>query len=61
MGIDEYFAIGGQQVWVVEPENRMALVYRSRNDMRELTENDTLIGEGALEGFSLPIASLFVE
>jgi hypothetical protein len=27
----------------------------------ELTENDTLIGEGALKGFSPPVASLFVE
>jgi Uma2 family endonuclease len=59
--IDEYFAIGAQRVWVVEPENRTVLVYRSRNEMSELTEDDTLVGEGALEGFSLPVASLFAE
>jgi hypothetical protein len=29
--------------------------------MSELTEDDTLVGEGALEGFSLPVASLFAE
>jgi hypothetical protein len=29
--------------------------------MSELTENDTLAGEGVLEGFSLPVASLFAE
>ena len=59
--IDEYFAIGVQQVWIVEPEDRAVLVYRSRSDMRELAENDTLVGEGVLEGFSLPVASLFAE
>lgn len=59
--IDEYFAIGVQHVWVVEPENRAVLVYHSRHDIRELTENDTLVGEGALEGFSLPVASLFAD
>ena len=57
--IDEYFAIGIQWVWVIEPEDHAVLVYHSRTDMRELTENDTLVGEGALEGFSLPVASLF--
>jgi len=59
--LNEYFLIGVQQVWVVEPEDRAVLVYRSAADVRELSENDTLVGEGMLGGFSLPVADLFTE
>lgn len=57
--IDEYFAIGVQWIWVVEPEDQVVQIYHSRTDARELTKNDTLVGEGVLEGFNLPVASLF--
>jgi Uma2 family endonuclease len=59
--LEDYFSIGVQRVWVVEPENRAVLVYRSITEMQRLGEGDTLIGEGALEGFTLPVASLFEE
>lgn len=57
--IEEYFGIGVERVWVVEPENRAVLVYRSPSEARRLGEGDTLEGEGALSGLTLPIASLF--
>lgn len=57
--IKEYFAIGVVWVWVVEPDNRAVLVYRSSTEMQQFTEQDTLVGEGALEGFSLPLTDLF--
>lgn len=57
--IEEYFAIGVKWVWVIEPENRAVLVYRSNTEMHKLGEEDTLKGEGILEGFTLPVASLF--
>ncbi|MCS7220491.1 MAG: Uma2 family endonuclease [Anaerolineae bacterium] len=57
--IEEYFAIGVERVWVVDPENRAVLVYRSNTEMRQLGEGDILKGEGILEGFTLPVASLF--
>jgi Uma2 family endonuclease len=57
--INEYFAVGVQQIWVVEPENRSILVYRSATEVRTLLENDVLAGEGPLEGFSLPVAAIF--
>jgi Uma2 family endonuclease len=59
--LEDYFSIGVQRVWVVEPENRAVLVYRSATEMQRLGEGDTLAGEGALEGFTLPVASLFEE
>ncbi len=57
--IEEYFAIGVAWVWIVEPERRQVLVYRSPTEMTALSEPDTLKGEGVLTGFSLPLAELF--
>ncbi len=59
--IEEYFAIGVERVWVVEPENKAILVYSSPTEARRLGHADTLDGEGVLAGFSLPIASLFAD
>jgi Uma2 family endonuclease len=59
--LTEYFRIGVRWVWVIEPESRAVLVYRSVNDVHELKEGDILTGEGSLEGFALPVASLFEE
>ncbi len=57
--IGEYFAIGVDRVWVVEPPTRSVLVYESPTTQRQLGEGDILEGEGVLEGFSLPVARLF--
>jgi Uma2 family endonuclease len=59
--IKEYFEIGVQQIWIVEPENGSVLVYRSLTEIHTLMESDTLIGEGPLEGFSLPVLSIFTK
>lgn len=57
--IEEYFAIGVGHVWIVEPENRAVQVYRSRDAVRTLSEDDTLEGEGPLDGFSVAVRALF--
>lgn len=57
----EYFAIGVERVWLVDPERRLIQVYRSPTELAQLAETDTLTGEGVLEGFSLPVAELFEE
>jgi len=54
----EYFAIGVRWVWIVEPENRTVLVFRSITDMQQYGMHDMLSGEGVLDGFTLTIASL---
>lgn len=56
----DYFSIGVERVWVVEPRNRTVLVFSSTTDMEELDEGDVLRGQGALEGFAMPVAELFV-
>lgn len=57
--LEEYFAIGVQWVWVVEPPQRAVLVFRSPTDAQRFGADDTLKGEGVLEGFELPLAALF--
>jgi Uma2 family endonuclease len=59
--LEEYFAIGVRWVWIVEPENRAVLAYRSSTDVQKFAENDTLTGEGILQGFTLSVATLFGE
>lgn len=55
----EYFAIGVDVVWVVEPEQRSVLVYRGGLAPEALGEGDILRGEGLLEGLEIPLAALF--
>ncbi|HLF03134.1 MAG TPA: Uma2 family endonuclease [Anaerolineales bacterium] len=57
--IEEYFSIGVQQVWIVEPDNRAVRIYRSATEMQKLSESDVLKGEGPLTGFEMPVAKLF--
>lgn len=59
--LDDYFSIGVERVWIVEPDRRTVLVYRSPTDLSELREGDLLRGEGVLHGFELPVADLFAD
>lgn len=57
--LEDYFSIAVERVWVVEPENRAVLVYRSPTEFNLLRAGDLLRGEGALEGFELPVEAVF--
>jgi Uma2 family endonuclease len=57
--IEEYFGIGVERVWIVEPANRAVQVYRSRDAVRTLSEDDTLEGDGILDGFAIAVRALF--
>jgi Uma2 family endonuclease len=59
--LNEYFAIGVERVWLVDPPNQVVYVYRTPTESVRLTIHDTLHGEGVLEAFSLGLADLFVE
>lgn len=59
--IAEYFAIGVERVWIVEPEKKQLLVYRSPTDFTQLNQQETVHGEGILEGFALPLHELFAD
>ena len=54
-----YLEAGTQLVWVIKPTSKTVNVYRSETDITLLTRNDTLSGEGVVEGFSCQVAALF--
>jgi Uma2 family endonuclease len=55
----EYLGAGTRLVWVVEPRTRSVTAYRSRDDIRLLTEGDVLEGDDVLPGFAVPVARIF--
>ena len=55
----EYLDAGTKMVWVIEPIAKTVIVYRSRNDIKILTQNDTLTGEEVVEGFQCAVAEIF--
>ena len=57
--LEEYFSIGVDRVWIVEPESKTVRVFRASTSYIKLTESDTLSGDGVLEGFELPLSELF--
>ncbi len=57
--LEEYFAVGAQLIWVVDPRRQKLHIYRSLTDLEILTVQDTLIGGEVLPGFQVPVAELF--
>lgn len=59
--LEEYLALGVDLVWIVDPERRYVLAYRSLLEVERFEEGDVLTDEEILPGFSLPVADLFSE
>lgn len=55
----DWLAAGTRLVWLVSPECRAVTVYRSRNDIAVLTEDDVLKGEDVVPGWKLPVRDIF--
>lgn len=55
----EYLASGTRLVWVVDPATRSVGVYRSRLEIRLLTEGDILDGGDVLPELRIPVSDLF--
>jgi Uma2 family endonuclease len=53
--VGEYLESGTRLVWVLDPETRSAIVYRSMTDVRRLEEGDRLDGEDVLPGFRVAL------
>jgi Uma2 family endonuclease len=57
--VSEWLAAGCPTIVVVNPRRRTAMVYRSRSDIVELTEDDVLDGGDVVPGWTLPLRELF--
>jgi Uma2 family endonuclease len=55
----DWLAAGTRLVWLVSPACRTVTVYRSRNDIAVLTEDDVLEGEDVVPGWRLPVRDIF--
>lgn len=55
----EYFNIGVELAWVVEPRHKRVHVYRSLTEVETLAETDTLTGGEVLPGLAFTVGKLF--
>lgn len=55
----DYLEAGTRIVWLIEPGTGTVTVYRSRDDIRLLREEDELDGGDLLPGLLVPVADLF--
>jgi Uma2 family endonuclease len=53
-----YFAGGARSVWLVDPEARVVILYRSLRERDVFGESDSLV-DPALPGFTVGVGSLF--
>jgi Uma2 family endonuclease len=53
--VGEYLGVGTRLVWVIDPEKRTALAYRSLTDVRVIGAADGLDGEDVVPGFACPL------
>jgi Uma2 family endonuclease len=56
--VADWLVAGTRLVWVVDPERRVARVYRQDGSETLLSAGDALDGEDVLPGFSCPLASV---
>ncbi len=54
----QYFGSGARMVWLIDPEDRTAVVYRSLSDIAILSEGDELDGGDVLPGFRCFLADV---
>lgn len=56
--IGDWLEAGARLVWVIDPDRRIARVYRQDGTEHQLVETDQLLGEDVLPGFSCSLASV---
>ena len=56
--VGDWLEAGARLVWVIDPERRVARVYRHDGSETIVTSDDALDGEDVLPGFSCQVASV---
>src|SRR6267378_2358497 len=54
--VGDWLEAGARLAWVIDPQRRLARVYRADGTESLLAESDALDGEDVLPGFSCPLA-----
>ena len=57
--VEQWIEHGVKVVWLVHPESRSIMVYRSLSDVHVRHEGDVLTGDPVLPDFSCPVAEIF--
>lgn len=57
--VEEYLTAGTRLVWVVYPDSRSVMAYRSVREVELLRQGDELDGRPVFEGFHVPVDELF--
>jgi Uma2 family endonuclease len=55
----QYLDAGAQEVWVVDPNNRLVTIYTPDGTARTLRERDVIADRALLPGFRLAVSDLF--
>jgi len=55
----DWLAAGTRLVWVIDPDRRVARVYRHDGTERIVAADETLDGEDIVPGFSCPLSAIF--
>ena len=56
--IEQYLSAGVQLVWVIDPDSRVALVFRNNGTVSKVHENEELDGEAILPGFRCRLSNV---
>ncbi len=56
--VAQYLGAGTRLVWLIDPAERIAVIYRSATAVRVLREDEELEGEDVVPGFRCPLAEL---
>jgi Uma2 family endonuclease len=56
--VDDFLLAGTRLIWVIDPENRIAAIYRADQTGGYVREGQTLSGEDVLPGFVLNLADI---
>lgn len=57
--VEEYLEAGVKLVWIIDPELRLAVIFRADGSIRRIREPEELAGEDVIPGFRCPLASIF--
>lgn len=57
--VEDYLDAGIPLVWVIDPENEIAMIHRQDGSVAKLHKNDELSGENILPDFTCKIGELF--